>query len=106
MADLPGGIARSWNHWRRSPDYVVDDDGVALREHFHAFRRPMTFIGFPDDATAPDANIRALMDFYAHAPKRQVTIDPAEAGVAEIGHFGFFRETCAGLWPRVAEMLG
>jgi predicted alpha/beta hydrolase len=103
MADLPAGIARSWNHWRRSRDYVVDDAGRALREHFHAFRAPMTFLRFPDDPTAPAAHVQALMSFYAHAPRRELVIDPAAEGLDEIGHFGFFREGCAKLWPRVVE---
>ena len=103
MADLPAGIARSWNHWRRSPDYVVDDEGRPLREHFHAFAAPMTFLRFPDDPTAPAATVQALMGFYANAPRREVVIDPATEGLEEIGHFGFFREGCARLWPRVTE---
>ena len=105
MADLPAGIALSWNHWRRCPDYVVDDEGRALREHFHAVRAPMTFLRFPDDPTAPASCVQALMDFYAHAPKREVVIDPAAEGLDEIGHFGFFREGCAKLWPRVTEAM-
>ena len=105
MADLPAGIARSWNHWRRSPAYVVDDQGRPLRDHFVTFRAPMTFICFTDDTTAPQANVRELMSFYSEAPKTEAAITPTEAGLAEIGHFGFFRETCASLWPRVLDAL-
>ena len=79
--------------------------GRPLRDHFVAFRAPMTFVRFPDDPIAPRANVRELMSFYACAPQAEVEIAPAEAAVAEIGHFGFFRESCAGLWSRTLDWL-
>lgn len=42
-ADLPAGVMREWARWCRHADYLVDDEGHPLREHFRA--------------TAPDSRI-------------------------------------------------
>ena len=38
-----------------------------------------------------DANTTALHASYTRAPKKLLRLSPQDAGVARIGHFGFFR---------------
>ena len=104
--DLPRGVAVEFARWCRSPDYVVDADGRPLRRHFEGFSRPYRFIGFTDDPIAPAPAVDALLAMYATADKRLDRYSPAQLGMTEVGHFGFFRESGrARLWPHALDWL-
>lgn len=104
-ADLPPGIAISWAQWCLSPDYIVDGEGRALREHFRAYTGPLRFLAISDDAVAPLPAVEALIAFYANARTSLEVVTPAEAGVDAIGHFDIFRPAAASLWPRLLAGL-
>lgn len=90
---LPKGIARQWSQWAQKPDYVVDNAGMAMREHYHRCRQPMRFIHLTDDKLyAPLRSVQAVASFYQNAPRQILSLSPKSVGVKKIGHFGFFRK--------------
>lgn len=106
--DLPGGVARDWARWARTPGYVVDERGQPLREHFLAFRGPILAYSFADDSRAPANTVAELLSYFANASVEHRHIRPAELGVATIGHVGFFRESetlRTTLWTETAAWL-
>ena len=104
--DLPKGVAVEFARWCRSPDYIVDDHGRPIREHFLGFARPYRFVSFTDDSVAPLPATRVLMGMYAGADTRLERVDPHALGLAAIGHFGFFREAAReALWPLALDWL-
>ena len=104
--DLPKGVALEFARWCRSPDYIVDERGRPVREHFHGFERPYRFVSFTDDPVAPLAATNVLMGMYALAETTLERIAPRDVGVSAIGHFGFFREAGRGrLWPLALDWL-
>jgi predicted alpha/beta hydrolase len=104
--DLPAGVARQWAHWGRNPNYIVDDAGEPLRQHFNSFSGPIRSYSFEDDIHAPRAGVENLVNCYAQAPKEWNHRTPQELGVKAIGHFGFFREQFrTSLWSETTDWL-
>jgi predicted alpha/beta hydrolase len=59
-----------------------------------------------DDSFAPPASVRALLRFYPGASGELRLITARQLGLAEIEHFGYFREEIgARLWPSLAAWL-
>lgn len=103
--DLPAGVAAEWCRWIRHPDYVVDEQGRHPAEAFGAYEGDLLAISLEDDWYAPAAAVEALLEMYPNARTEHRVISPAEAGVDEIGHFGFFRPECRSLWDEAARWL-
>ena len=105
-ATLPGGVAREWVRWCRSPHYLCEADGTPMRDHFARLRLPMRFYQITDDAAvAPLAAVRALMGFYPVAGKELRQWSPAQWGVKTLGHVGVFRPAASAAWGEIAEWL-
>lgn len=107
-ADLPGGVARDWARWARTPGYVVDERGQPLREHFRAFHGPILAYSFPDDLRAPPAAVTELLSYFSDASVEHRQIRPSQLGIDVIGHMGFFRDSDAiraTLWTGTADWL-
>lgn len=100
--DLPGGVAREWSRWCRSPGYLTDFVPEA-RARFAAFRAPVLFYSFTDDDYAPGRAVRAYLTALGGAPVTHRRLRPADVGARAVGHFGFFRPDHADtLWTEVA----
>lgn len=89
--DLPRGVALQWARWARSPHYMVDDDGNALRTGFDGYRGPVLAYSFADDVRAPERCVRALHEKFTRSSVEFRHVDPGSLGVEHIGHVGFFR---------------
>jgi predicted alpha/beta hydrolase len=101
--DLPGGVAREWARWCRTPGYVVGGDGVARREGYRQLRAPVLAFGFDDDDYAPPAAVDALLALYENADVTRRQVSRREA---RVGHFGFFRERFRPtFWKEAARFL-
>jgi len=98
--DLPGGVAREWARWCRTPGYMVGGDGHARRDLYRRVTSPILAFGFDDDDYAPPATVGALLELYENAP---VTRRQISTGEAKVGHFGFFRERFASTFWKEAE---
>lgn len=104
--DLPAGVARQWAHWGRNPDYIVDDAGAPIREHFASFTGPIRSYSFSDDIHAPRPAVESLIGCYTQAPKELNHRTPADLNAGRIGHFGFFREEFRdSLWAETTAWL-
>lgn len=104
--DLPAGVAREWARWGRHAQYMVDDSGVPLREHFRGFSAPILSYSFEDDQMAPKRAVDELMSYYTAAALVRKHLRPGDLGVKAIGHFGFFRERFQGnLWQETTDWL-
>jgi predicted alpha/beta hydrolase len=96
--NLPRGIARQWARWCRSPNYILSESDHTA-EQFAAYRGRIRAYLFPDDRIAPPDAVRALLSFYARAPREIIRCRPVDVAGDRIGHFGFFREQFrATLW--------
>jgi predicted alpha/beta hydrolase len=62
---------------------------------------------FADDPWGTEAAVSLMTERYTGARERSIQhVTPAEAGVAKIGHFGFFRpEMRDTLWKPAADWL-
>lgn len=96
--DLPAGVATEWARWCEHPDYLVGYvPGAAAR--FARVRAPVLAYSFTDDVYAPRRAVEALLARLGGARVLHRRVGPGDLGVAEIGHFGFFRPaTGAVLW--------
>ncbi len=107
MGKLPQGVAEQWAQWGRNPHYVSDDNGLAIREHFHAYRGAVNLYAIADDPVfGPARAVKALAGFYENAAVKLTTVHPADYDCRHIGHFGFFRKSMPrSAWLQVLETL-
>ena len=102
--DLPAGVAIEWASWCRNPRYVVG----ALRAEaaFARFSSPLLAYSISDDAFAPPAAVKALLELYPASRSEIRAVAPRELHARNIGHFGFFRESFRDtLWRDAVEWL-
>ena len=100
--DLPKGVAIEWARWCRQPNYLLDDDTLPLAR-YQKFRAPVLAYSFGDDKWGTRASVDAMMRAYPNLERRHV--EPAEAGLPRIGHFGYFRRESSSLWHDAIEWL-
>lgn len=106
--DLPRGVAETWSRWGRHPDYMVDEDGQPLHGGFASYQGHLRAYSFTDDWYAPWEPTQALVDLYEQATTEHLHVDPADRGLGEIGHFGFYRPRIGrdgGLWDEAVVWL-
>lgn len=102
--DLPRGVALEWASWCRNPRYLVG--ALQADAEYARFRGPLRAYSISDDAIAPPGAVEALLEFYPAAKSELIPVEPADAGVDRIGHFGFFRERFRDtLWREAADWL-
>jgi len=102
--DLPRDVALEWVRWCRDPEYVVG--ALGAHDRYAQIRVPLRVISPTDDRFAPERAVRALLALYPNAKGEIRRVAPAELGVPEIGHFGFFREHFRdSLWREAADWL-
>jgi predicted alpha/beta hydrolase len=89
VGDLPANVMRQWRRWCLNAEYAMGAEGA--REQYAAVRTPLASLSFHDDEFMSARNTESLLGFYANAPKAVKRLRPEDAGVARIGHFGFFR---------------
>jgi predicted alpha/beta hydrolase len=108
--DLPKDAFLQWVRWVMSPRYLFDDRslvGVANFAHYHGALRA---ICVADDHWATRPAVELLCSGFTATEPEIITVAPADAGVRQIGHFGFFRPghrdtlwRAAAKWLRVTE---
>jgi predicted alpha/beta hydrolase len=104
--DLPKGVFLQWVSWVMSKRYMFDDPGLKAVENFAGFRGAMRALCFSDDPWATLPTVELLCAEFVSARPEILTVTPADAGVAKIGHFGFFRgEHRDTLWRSAAEWI-
>lgn len=101
VGDLPYGVVDQWRKWCLSTDYL-GSEGSHVRAELARVKLPITAWSMRDDEMMTWRGTRALFSLYQGAELELVRVDPAEHGLARIGHFGFFRSASReALWPLV-----
>jgi predicted alpha/beta hydrolase len=106
-ADVPAGVALEWARWGRDPRYVLSWADTRPEARYATLGCPLRSLAISDDRFyAPRRPVEALVGMYPAARSEIVTVTPSEAGVASIGHFGYFRSAHrATLWPAALSWL-
>jgi predicted alpha/beta hydrolase len=105
--DMPGPAYLEWTGWCMTPDFLFDDATLAERANFAHFTAPLRCIQIADDPWGTKAAVAHMTERYTASRERSIwQVAPADAGVARIGHFGFFRpDLRETLWTQAADWL-
>lgn len=105
--DIPAGVALQWSA-RTNPNLRTERRGLAANrtramiDRYRQLRGDVLVVGFADDAFATPAGTQRLLEAFPGLHAKSVSIEPSQAGMATIGHFGLFRRSAeATLWPLV-----
>jgi predicted alpha/beta hydrolase len=103
--DLPGGVALEWSRWCRSPHYMQSAADLPELSNFAGFDAPILAYSFSDDDWGTAHSVDRMMEAYTGAPVERRHVSPAEVGMKQIGHFGFYRSEAEPLWKQVCDWL-
>ncbi|HEY0327929.1 MAG TPA: alpha/beta fold hydrolase [Rhodopseudomonas sp.] len=104
--DLPKGVFLQWVDWVMRERYMFDDEGLIALANFPFYHGALRALCIADDPWATRPAVELLCAGFTSINPQIIDIHPAEAGVAKIGHFGFFRpEHRDTLWRDAAEWL-
>lgn len=100
VGDLPAGVIRQWRRWCLNPEYAIGAEGPDMARQFAEMSAPISGFAFSDDELMSKRNIEWLHNAYSETNVDFQYIHPANLGLKQVGHFGFFRpEHEAMLWP-------
>jgi predicted alpha/beta hydrolase len=92
--------------WVMSKRHLFDDTRLAALKNFPQFPGALRALCVSDDPWATRPAVELLCSGFTSTKPEIVTITPADAGVSEIGHCGFFRsEHRETLWKNAAEWI-
>jgi predicted alpha/beta hydrolase len=104
--DLPKDAFLQWVRWVMSPRYLFDDSELRGLKNFANYKGAMRALYVADDPWATRPAVDLLCAAYTAIKPEVMTVTPFEAGVAKIGHFGFFRSGHRDtLWRGAAEWI-
>jgi predicted alpha/beta hydrolase len=104
--DLPKGVFLQWVGWVMSERYMFDDPNLKVLENFSHYKGALRALCISDDPWATRPAVELLCSGFKSIEADILTIRPADAGVAKIGHFGFFKpEHRDTLWRGAAEWI-
>jgi predicted alpha/beta hydrolase len=104
--DLPKGVFEQWTRWVMSPRYLFDEQNLAALQNFPKYQGALRALCLSDDPWATLPAVELLCSGFTSIKPEILTIAPADADAAGIGHLGFFRpEHRDTLWRGAAEWL-
>jgi predicted alpha/beta hydrolase len=104
--DLPRGVFEQWTKWVMSPRYLFDDASLTTLPNFANYKGAMRALCMTDDPWATRPAVELLCSGFTSIKPEILSIAPADADTAKIGHLGFFRpEHRDTLWRGTAEWL-
>lgn len=104
--DLPKGVFEQWVSWVMSERYLFTDPKLPGLTNFANYKGAMRALCLSDDPWATRPAVGLLCSAFTGIEPDILTVRPADAGVAKIGHFGFFRpEHRDTLWRGAAEWI-
>lgn len=104
--NVPTGVTREWARWGRRPDYLFAEDLGLDTSRYASVSFPLLSYAISDDRYAPRAAVQALLERYPRCERTLRDVEPADAGVDAIGHFGYFRSSVGkSLWADLADGL-
>jgi predicted alpha/beta hydrolase len=114
LEDTPRGVVRDWTarHARFEDAYrggarALDDAARAdLVRRFAAMRAQILALGLDDDEYGTVAAVQRLLRYFGGSRVTHLHLSAAAAGMAPVGHFGFFHARHErSLWPLALEWL-
>ena len=105
VADLPGPAMRQWTRWCRHPDFAWGCEPQLVQPSLLSARFEITAFSFTDDDAMTTECTRKLLAALPNASSTLRVVEPADVGLAAIGHVGAFRREASGLWPMLAAAL-
>ena len=104
--DLPKGVFEQWVGWVMSERYLFTDPSLPGLSNFEKYHGAMRALCLADDPWATRPAVGLLCSGFSSIEPEILTVTPADAGAAKIGHFGFFRpEHRDTLWRGAAEWI-
>jgi predicted alpha/beta hydrolase len=104
--DLPKGVFEQWAGWVMNERYLFGDTKLTALQNFPKYQGAIRALCFSDDPWATRPAVELLCSGFTAAKPEILTVTPADAGAAKIGHLGFFRpEHRDALWRGAAEWL-
>jgi predicted alpha/beta hydrolase len=104
--DLPKGVFEQWVRWVMSERYLFTDPNLPGLSNFANYRGAMRALCMSDDPWATRPAVELLCSGFTAITPEILTVTPADAAVAKIGHLGFFRpEHRDTLWRGAAEWI-
>lgn len=100
--DLPPGVALEWARWCRDRRYLLGDESLPL-ERYARFTAPVLAYSIEDDQWGTARSVDAMMSAYANVERRH--LQPADFGLQQLGHFGFFRRNASSAWQAGIDWL-
>ncbi|MBC7793210.1 MAG: hypothetical protein H7Z43_05855, partial [Clostridia bacterium] len=73
--------------------------------HYFDMTPAILNLAFTDDPIATEHNVEDLLRLFPRATITRRRINPAEVGMKEVGHVGFFRRNAKALWPIAGDYL-
>ena len=105
-ADLPKGVFEQWVGWVMSERYLFTDPKLPGLSNFANYKGALRALCLSDDPWATRPAVGLLCSGFSSIEPEILTVTPADAGAAKIGHFGFFRpEHRDTLWRGAAEWI-
>lgn len=106
MFDMPSRAAWQMRRFCFNRHWLCDDNGNPYRPHNGEVRVPLRHILLTDDEVVPPEARIDLDDFYPNADGREEILQPADFGMEQVGHFGYFRRSMASsAWDESARWL-
>ncbi|MFE6970953.1 serine aminopeptidase domain-containing protein [Isoptericola sp. NPDC057653] len=104
--DMPAAAMLEWSRWSTMPGYFFDDPTMTATADAARVTGDVLAVGFTDDPWATPAQIDAITNHLTAARVERRTWSPADGGVEQIGHLGFFRRGLRDtLWPELLAWL-
>jgi len=105
-ADIPAGFAGQWAR-RRTPAVRYEGERAeACLARCRRLRSRALALTFTDDGFATAQGTRRVLEHLPGVAAEHRVIAPRDAGLASIGHFGFFRASAErSLWPAVSDWI-
>jgi len=99
---LPKYVALEWARWCRDPDYLLGDASLPLARYRDWEGRVLAY-SIDDDDWGTAQSVDAMMRAYGNVTRRHIC--PADYGLEQLGHVGFFRDGSQPIWRETAEWL-
>lgn len=119
LEDTPAGVVRDWV--APAPDFIqtylassqfrgsrelTNAQCDALRARFAQLRAPTLALSIADDPYGTVSAINRLLAYFEQSAKAHLRLAPKDAGLNQVGHFGFFHSKFEKtLWPVALNWL-
>lgn len=97
-ADIPGPVFRQWRRWCTTRGFFAADPDPRLTRAA-PLTCPLRTVGLTDDEMIPAHVVKRLAEWHPEAPHSHHALDPAQHGLAKVGHLAAFRRKNKALWP-------